>query len=111
MLQSGLPSLDGKLERFATKNYTLESKLTYMCVLLSLIFVDLRPQVEFLPKSSAMRYYLAGTQYFQQTCIVFTNPMYPFLIKKMSFDVKHCKVETVVQSRSAQAAKLKKTYS
>ena len=32
---------------------------------------------------------------------------YPSLIKKTSFEVKHCKKETVVLSRSAQAAKLK----
>ena len=34
---------------------------------------------------------------------------YPLLIKKTSFEVKHCKIETVVLSRSVQAAKLKKT--
>ena len=34
----------------------------------------------------------------------------PLLIKKTSFDVKHCKIETVFISRSAQACKLKKTY-
>ena len=34
----------------------------------------------------------------------------PLLIKKTSFDVKHCKIETVIILRSAQAAKLKKTY-
>ena len=32
------------------------------------------------------------------------------LIKKTSFEVKHCKIETVFISRSAQAGKLKKTY-
>ena len=32
------------------------------------------------------------------------------LIKKTSFELKHCKIETVIISRSAQAAKLKKTY-
>ena len=36
---------------------------------------------------------------------------YPLLIKKTSFEVKHCKIETVVLSRLAQACKLKKTYS
>ena len=36
---------------------------------------------------------------------------YPLLTKKMSFEVKHCKIETVVVSRSAPAAKSKKTYS
>ena len=30
------------------------------------------------------------------------------MIKKMLFEVKHCKIEIVVLSRSAQAAKLKK---
>ena len=34
--------------------------------------------------------------------------MYHLLIKKMSVEVKHCRIETVVLSRSAQAAKLKK---
>ena len=34
----------------------------------------------------------------------------PLLIKKTSFEVKHCKIETVFISRSAQAGKLKKTY-
>ena len=32
------------------------------------------------------------------------------MIKKMSFEVKHCELETVVLFRSAQAAMLKKTY-
>ena len=32
------------------------------------------------------------------------------LIKKTSLEVKHCKIETVIISRSAQAAKLRKTY-
>ena len=32
------------------------------------------------------------------------------LIKKTSFEVKHCKIETVLVLRSAQAGKLKKTY-
>ena len=34
----------------------------------------------------------------------------PLLIKKTSFEVKHCKIETVFLLRSAQAGKLKKTY-
>ena len=34
----------------------------------------------------------------------------PLLTKKTSFQVKPCKIETVLISRSAQAAKLKKTY-
>ena len=34
----------------------------------------------------------------------------PLLIKKTSFEVKHCKIETVFISKSAQAGKLKKTY-
>ena len=34
----------------------------------------------------------------------------PLLIKKTSFEVKHCKIETVFILRSAQAGKLKKTY-
>ena len=32
------------------------------------------------------------------------------LIKKTSFEVKHCKIVTVFILRSAQAGKLKKTY-
>ena len=39
------------------------------------------------------------------------KPKYPLLIKKTSFEVKHCKIETEVLSRSTQAHKLKKTYS
>ena len=31
----------------------------------------------------------------------------PLLIKKTSFEVKHCKIENVFISRSAQAGKLK----
>ena len=34
----------------------------------------------------------------------------PLLIKKTSFEVKNCKIETVFISRSAQAGKLKKPY-
>ena len=34
----------------------------------------------------------------------------PLLIKKTSFEVKHCKIETVFLLSSAQAGKLKKTY-
>ena len=34
----------------------------------------------------------------------------PLLLRKTSFEVKHCKIETVFISRSAQAAKLKKAY-
>ena len=34
----------------------------------------------------------------------------PLLTKKTLFEVKHCKIETVILSRSAQAAELKKTY-
>ena len=34
----------------------------------------------------------------------------PLLTKKTSFEVKHCKIETVLISMSARAAKLKKTY-
>ena len=34
----------------------------------------------------------------------------PLLIKKTSFEVKHCKIEIVFVLRSAQAGKLKKTY-
>ena len=57
-----------------------------MGVLRSLIIVDLLSHVKLLPKSCAVRYYLAG----------------------MSFEVKHSKRETVI-SRSAQEAKIKKT--
>ena len=34
----------------------------------------------------------------------------PLLIKKTSFEVKHCKIETVFILKSAQADRLKKTY-
>ena len=39
--------------------------------------------------------------------MVFKKSNVPLLIKKTSFEVKHCKIETVIISRSAQAAKLK----
>ena len=77
-------------------------------------------RLRFPPKSCAVRYYLGGTQNFPTSCpsLVYIADMhgiykskYPLLIKKTSFEVKYCKIETVVLSRSAQAAKLKKTYS
>ena len=49
--------------------------------------------------------------YTRTLCMVSKNQIYLLiLIKKTSFEVKHCKIETVFISRSAQAAKLKKTY-
>ena len=36
---------------------------------------------------------------------------YPLLIEKTSFEVKHCKIESVVLCRLSQAPKLKKTHS
>ena len=71
------------------------------------------------PKSRAVRYYLVGTPNVPSSCpsLVYLADMYgiykssvPFLIKKTSFEVKHCKIETAFISRSAQAGKLKKTY-
>ena len=41
--------------------------------------------------------------------VIFTNQMYPLLMKKMSFEGKHYKFETVVLFRTAQSAMLKKT--
>ena len=41
--------------------------------------------------------------------VIFTNQMYPLLIKKMSFEGKHYTFETVVLFSSAQSAILKKT--
>ena len=38
--------------------------------------------------------------------MVFIKSNVPLLIKKTSFEVKHCKVETVFISRSVQAAKI-----
>ena len=67
-----------------------------------------------------VRYYLAGTLNFPTGCpsLVYVADMhgvykskYLLLTKKTSFEVKHCKIETVVLYRSAQAPKLKKTYS
>ena len=75
---------------------------------------------KFLPTLRAVRYFLAGTPNFPTRCpsLVYIADMHgvykskcPLLIKKTSFEVKHCKIETVVLSRSAQAPKLKKTYS
>ena len=74
----------------------------------------------FLPKLCAVRYHLAETQSFPTCCpsLIYIADMhgtykskYPLLIKKTSFEVKHCKIETVVLYRSAQAPKSKKTYS
>ena len=74
---------------------------------------------KFQPKSGAVRHYLAGTPNLPSSCpsLVYIADMYgiyksyaPLLIKKKSFEVKHCKKETVILSRSAQAAELKKTY-
>ena len=74
---------------------------------------------KFLPKSHAVRYSFAGTPHLPSSCpsLVYLADMYgiyklnePLLIKKTSFEVKHCKIETVFISRSAQAGKLEKTY-
>ena len=71
------------------------------------------------PKLCAVRYYLAGTPTFPSSCpsLVYLADMYgiyksngPLLIKKTSFDVGHCKIETVFISRSVQAAEIKKVY-
>ena len=73
----------------------------------------------FPPKSRAVRYSLAGTPNLPFSCpsLVYYADMYgiyksnePLLIKKTSFEVKHCKIKTVFTLRSAQAGKLKKTY-
>ena len=80
---------------------------------------DLLSQVKFPPKSLAVRYSLAGTPNLPFSCpsLVHYADMYgiyksnePLLIKKTSFEVKHCKIKTVFTLRSAQAGKLKKTY-
>ena len=66
-----------------------------------------------------LQYSLAGTPNLPTSCpgLVYLADMYgiyksyePLLIKKTSFEVKHCKIETVFILRSAQAGKLKKTY-
>ena len=63
-------------------------------------------------------YYLAGTPNLPSSCpsLVYLADMYgiyksyvPLLIEKTSFEVKHCKIETVIISMSAHAATLKKT--
>ena len=73
----------------------------------------------FPPKSHAVRYSLAGTPNLPFSCpsLVYLADIYgiyksnePLLIKKTSFEVKHCKIETVLLLRSAEAGKLKKTY-
>ena len=70
-------------------------------------------------KSRAVRYSLARTPNLPFSCpsLVYLADMYgiyksnePLLIKKTSFEVKHCKIETVFISRSAQAGKFKKTH-
>ena len=72
-----------------------------------------------LGMSRAVRYYLAGTPNLPFSCpsLVHVADRYgiyksnvPLLIKKTSFEVKHCKIGTVLISRSAQAVKLMKTY-
>ena len=71
------------------------------------------------PRTVFTRYSLAGTPDLLFSCpsLVYLEDMYgiyksnePLLIKKTSFEVKHCKIETVFILRSAQAEKLKKTY-
>ena len=66
--------------------------------------VDLFSQGKFPPKSRAVRYSLAGTPNLPSSCpsLVYLADMYgiyksnePLLIKKTSFEVKHCKIETV----------------
>ena len=63
--------------------------------------------------------YLAGTLNFPCSCpsLVYLADIHgnyksnvPLLNKKNSFEVKHCKIEIVLILRSAQAAKLKKSY-
>ena len=70
--------------------------------------VDLLSQVKFPPKLCAVRCYLAGTPNLPFSCpsLVYSADMYgiyksnaPLLIKKTSFEVKHCKIETVFISR------------
>ena len=74
---------------------------------------------KFPPKSRAVKYSLAGIPNLPSSChsLVYLADMYgiyksnePLLIKKTSFEVKHCKIETVFISRSVQAGKLKNTY-
>ena len=74
---------------------------------------------KFPPKSRAVRYSLAETPNLPFSCpsLVYLADMYGIyksnellLIKKTSFEVKHCKIENVFILRSAQAGKLKKTY-
>ena len=66
--------------------------------------VDLLSQVKFPSKSRAVRYSLAGTPNLPFSCpsLVHYADMYgiyksnePLLIKKTSFEVKHCKIKTV----------------
>ena len=67
----------------------------------------------------AVRYSLAGTPNLTFSCssLVYLVDMYgiynsneSLLIKKTSFEVKHCKIETVFILRSAQAGQLNKAY-
>ena len=76
-------------------------------------------RLNFPSKSCAVWHYLAETPDFPSSCpsLVYLADMYviyksnvPLLIKKTSFEVKHCKIETVLILRSSQAGKLKKTY-
>ena len=94
-------------------NFTYESRST--CLTIVTYFL----KYKFPPKSRAVRYSLAGTPNLPFSCpsLVYFADMYgiyksnePLLIKKTSFEVKHCKIETVLILRSAQAGKLKKTY-
>ena len=71
------------------------------------------------PKVCAGRCYLAGTPNLPTSCpsLVYIADIhgihkskYPLFTKKTSFEVNHCKIETVVLSRSA-VGKLKETFS
>ena len=89
-----------------------------MGVLLSLTG-DLLLKVKFLPKYACCKVlivYLAVTPTFPSSCpsLVYVADVhciyksnYPLFNKEMSFEGKHCKIKTVVLSRSAQAVKLK----
>ena len=83
------------------------------------VHCDLLSWVKISTKIACCKYSLAGTPNLAFSCpsLVYLADMYgiyksnePLLIKKTSFEVKHCKIETVLVLRSGQAGKVKKTY-
>ena len=104
------PALEGLKGKCTIRMIMVQNELIH-------VPFQIRPPPNLSPR--AVRYYLAEIPNFPSSCpsLVYLADMYgiyklnvPLLIKKTSFEVKHCKLETVLISRSAEAAKLRKSY-